>query len=195
MIHDMGALVSAKEDGIKLKLYSDYPFPNRASRELDAFSTEAMSRFRNGQQEPYISVEKFEGKDVVRVAIPDYMVAQGCVACHNTRSDTPKNDWKLGDIRGSLEVITPIDQQLADVKVLNYEIIASILVLGVILLIVVYVIFGNVVLKPLMSFQNGLLEFFKYVNKESNDVKNLEVHAKDEIGAMANLINENIQKN
>jgi len=194
MIHDMGALVSAKSDGIKLKLYSDYPFPNRASVTLDKFSEEAMTRFRNGQQEPYISVEKFEGKDVVRVAIPDYMVAQGCVNCHNTRADTPKNDWKLGDVRGSLEVITPIDQQLADVKVLNYEIIASILALGVILLIVVYVIFGNVVLKPLMSFQNGLLDFFKYLNKESSDVKNLEVHAKDEIGSMANLINENIQK-
>ncbi len=150
MIHDMGgALVSAQKDGIKLKLYSDYPFPNRASRQLDTFSQTAMKRFRNGNEEPYIAVEKYEGQNVVRVAIPDYMVANGCVKCHNTRADTPKNDWKLGDVRGSLEVITPIENQLASVNTLNYIIIGSIFLLGIILLIVVYVVFGKVVIKPL----------------------------------------------
>ena len=58
MIHDMGALVSQKEDGIKLKLYSDYPFPNRADTKLDDFSKTAMQRFRKGNEEPYISGRK-----------------------------------------------------------------------------------------------------------------------------------------
>ena len=194
MIHDMGALVSAKEGGIKLKLYSDYPFPNRAARQLDNFSTKAMKAFRNGQTQAYISVEEFEGKDVVRVAIPDYMVAQGCVNCHNTRSDTPKNDWKMGDVRGSLEVITPIETQLESVSTLNFLIIGSILLLGIVLLFVVYIIFGQVVSKPLDKFQDGLLHFFKFLNKESHDVKPIDVDSKDEIGRMSTLINENIQK-
>jgi len=194
MIHDMGELVSAKKDGIKLKLYSDYPFPNRASRELDNFSKTAMSRFRDGNVEPYISVEKMDGKDVVRVAVADYMVAPGCVKCHNTRADSPKIDWKMGDVRGSLEVITPIDTLLEDVETLNLVIIGSILLLGFILLIIVYIVFGNVVLKPLNSFQNGLLDFFKYLNKESNDVKAIKVTSHDEIGQMSELINTNIEK-
>ena len=194
MIHDMGDLISAKKDGIKLKLYSDYPFPNRANRELDNFSETAMKRFRNGQEEPYISVERYEGKEVVRVAVPDYMVAQGCVNCHNTRLDTPKNDWRMGDIRGSLEVITPIDEQLASVTNLNYMIIGSVLALGVLLLVLVYIVFGNVVLKPLNNLQNGLLDFFKYVNKESNNVETIKITSNDEIGQMSEIINTNIKK-
>ncbi len=194
MIHDLGALVSAKKDGIKLKLYSDYPFPNRASRTLDNFSETAMKRFRDGNVEPYISVEKFEGKDVVRVAVADYMVAPGCVKCHNTRADSPKIDWKMGDVRGSLEVITPIGSLLEDVEMLNYEIIGSILLLGALLLIIVYIVFGKVVLTPLNSFQNGMLDFFKYLNKESHDVKPIKINAHDEIGQMSELINTNIQK-
>ncbi len=192
LIHDMGALVSAKKDGIKLKLYSDYPFPNRASRELDKFSETAMKRFRDGNVEPYISVEKLDGKDVVRVAIADYMVAQGCVNCHNTRADSPKVDWKMGDVRGSLEVITPIDQQLASVTTLNYIIIGSVFALGLILLLIVYIVFGRVVLKPLHNLQQGLLEFFKFVNKESSSVKPIAISANDEIGSMSKIINENI---
>ena len=37
-----------------------------------------------------------KGQEVVRVAIADKMMAQGCVNCHNARHDTPKHDWKLG---------------------------------------------------------------------------------------------------
>ena len=194
MIHDMGALVSAQEGGIKLKLYSDYPFPNRASRELDEFSKTAMQRFRDGNEEPYIAVEEYEGKESVRVAIPDYMVADGCVKCHNTRADTPKNDWKLGDVRGSLEVITPIENQLESVASLNMMIITSVFILGIALLVVVYIVFRNVILKQLKNLENGLLDFFKFVNKESSDVTPIKIQSKDEIAQMQEIINNNIQK-
>jgi len=50
----------------------------------------------------------------VRVAVADKMVAQACVNCHNSRPDTPKDDWKLNDVRGVLEIISPIGTQLAN---------------------------------------------------------------------------------
>ena len=133
MIHELGALIGNKKDGIKLKLYSDYPFPNRKNRQLDAFSNNAMMQFRNGNTNPFTSVETFENKKVVRVAIADFMVAKGCVSCHNTRADTPKNDWKMGDVRGSLEVIIPIEDQLIAMKYLNYKIMLLLLFLGIVL--------------------------------------------------------------
>ncbi len=193
MIHDMGALVSAQEGGIKLKLYSDYPFPNRASRQLDDFSETAMKKFRNGDEEPYISIEKYEGKESVRVAIPDYMVAEGCVKCHNIRTDTPRNDWKMGDVRGSLEVITPIEDQLANVSSLSFIIMCAVFALGLVLLSVVYIVFGRVILKPLKNLEKGLISFFKFVNKESSEVKPVQIDSEDEIGKMLKVINENIE--
>jgi two-component system CheB/CheR fusion protein len=40
------------------------------------------------------------------------MTSDECVNCHNSHPLTPKNDWKLGDVRGVLEVRVPIDDQL-----------------------------------------------------------------------------------
>ncbi|NOX75468.1 MAG: hypothetical protein GXP17_02395 [Gammaproteobacteria bacterium] len=36
-----------------------------------------------------------------------------CVQCHNEHPATPKNDWKVGDLRGVLEVDFPLDQVVA----------------------------------------------------------------------------------
>lgn len=114
MIHDMSELLSKKgEDNIKLKLYSDFPFPNRKDRKLDSFGQEALAFFKATQDKSFVKQDSMAGQEVVRVAVADKMIAQACVNCHNTRHDTPKNDWKLNDVRGVLEVISPIDTQLA----------------------------------------------------------------------------------
>jgi methyl-accepting chemotaxis protein len=115
LIHDMSELLSKKSgDNVKLKLYSEYPFPNRKDRKLDEFGKQALAAFAGDPSSVFVRQEKFEGMDVVRVAVADKMVAQACVNCHNSRPDTPKNDWKLNDVRGVLEVISPIGTQLAN---------------------------------------------------------------------------------
>ena len=38
------------------------------------------------------------------------MTSQSCLNCHNNRADTPKNDWKLNEVRGVLEVVTPFKE-------------------------------------------------------------------------------------
>ena len=193
MIHDLGAIVSEQKSGMKLKLYSDFPFPNRADRVLDEFSTNAMQTFRDGSiDKPVTSVENFDGIESVRVAVVDTLVAQGCVNCHNSRPDTPKNDWNLGDVRGSLEVIIPIEGQLQSAVALEVEIIGAILILGLLTLGLLYFYFGRVILTPLNTLHNGVNEFFKYLNKEVDSVEAIKVRKNDEIGLMSTIINENI---
>jgi adenylate cyclase len=34
---------------------------------------------------------------------------ESCVACHNTHPLSPKKDWQVGDVRGVLEIIRPLD--------------------------------------------------------------------------------------
>jgi len=193
MIHDMGALVSSKKGGVKLKLYSDYPFPNRRGVQLDSFSQNAMQTFRNGNVEkPVTSVEIYDGVESVRVSIADFMVAKGCVSCHNTRADSPKTDWKMGDVRGALEVILPIEEQLEKATILNIKIIASIIGLGIIILIILYIFFNKLVLVPLENLHQGLNGFFQYLNKESSTITPISIDKNDEIGEMSYSINENI---
>ena len=73
----------------------------------------------------------------------------------------------------------------------NITILISIIMLVLITLIAIYVINKSIV-TPLNALQDGLLSFFKYLNRETNHIKAIEVRANDEIGIMSNVINENI---
>jgi len=192
MIHDLSALISDNEDGIKLKLYSNYPFPNRSSRTLDSFGKDALRSFESGNYDTFSRAETLNGKEVVRVAIPDFMVADACVNCHNTRADTPKNDWKLGDVRGALEVIVPIEAQIEASNNVIKITIAWIFFLEIVTFIMLFLVINKYVLKNLNNFSDGLIGFFDFVAGEKTDVKLLEVSGNDEIGKMSKSVNDNI---
>jgi len=69
-----------------------------------------------------------------------------------------------------------------------YTIIAVALILSILMTIAV----TNAIKKPMNTFQDGLLEFFKYINKESTEAKLISISGKDEIGEMAQAVNDNI---
>ena len=111
LIHDMSEMLA--EQDTKLRLYSNFPFPNRSSRELDAFQSEAWAFLNNNPDEIFVR-EVDDGSDRrVRVAVADRMVAEVCVACHNSHPASPKTNWRLNDVRGVLEVDAVIEPQLA----------------------------------------------------------------------------------
>ncbi len=120
LIHDMSALLE-KED-TQISLYSGYPFPNRKERVLDDFQQEAWDYLVANPNSTFVRHETVDGGEFVRVGIADFMVADSCVNCHNNRADTPKADWKLGDVRGVLEVRSRIDTALAQGDVLARDI-------------------------------------------------------------------------
>ncbi|HJV03426.1 MAG TPA: DUF3365 domain-containing protein [Burkholderiaceae bacterium] len=102
MVLELGELL--RDSGVNLKLYSPYPFPNRAHRVLDSFGEDAWAYFQRHPDQPYTRTERLGSATVVRVALADRMIAQSCVDCHNSLPTSPRTDWKLGDVRGVLEV-------------------------------------------------------------------------------------------
>jgi methyl-accepting chemotaxis protein len=72
------------------------------------------------------------------------------------------------------------------------------LFISVSILIILIVLFAMVIInqltKSIENFQLGLLSFFTFINKEENDVKLIQIHSNDEIGIMASVVNQNIQK-
>ena len=70
----------------------------------------------------------------------------------------------------------------------------QIIVLIALVSFLIILIMKKIIFNPLEKFQNGLLNFFKYVNKEKNEIEDLNIDANDEIGNMSKLINENINK-
>ena len=50
----------------------------------------------------------------------------------------------------------------------------------------------NSIKKPLDSFQDGLMNFFKYLNKEKDNADLIEINSGDELGEMATAVNNGI---
>ena len=69
-----------------------------------------------------------------------------------------------------------------------------IIAIVVALLFFIIIVVTNSIKKPLIIFQEGLLEFFQYLNQEKKEVNLIDLHSKDELGVMAKIINENIEK-
>jgi hypothetical protein len=40
---------------------------------------------------------------------PDRAISRSCVNCHNARHESPKQDFKLNDVMGGLEILIPLD--------------------------------------------------------------------------------------
>lgn len=111
-LHDVGQQLGVTgRTGVKVRQYSDYPFPWRTDGgPRDEFEREALRLLR--QSKGQTSVHAFtevDGRRVVRYAQARIMQLS-CVQCHGTHDQSPRKDWKVGDVRGVLEIIRPLDK-------------------------------------------------------------------------------------
>src|SRR5262245_64051509 len=113
---ELGKQISHQSTGMQARLYSDFPFPWRKDGgPSDDFEREAIRQLRQFPDRPFYRFEDFQGRPSLRYAVADRMDA-GCVSCHNSHPDSPKKDWKLGDVRGVLEIIRPLDSIIAQTR-------------------------------------------------------------------------------
>ena len=127
---ELGHYISQIDGGTQVRLYSDFPFPWRArERALDDFQTQALAHLKATPDKPFVREDVMNGQRVLRFAQADRMLS-GCVTCHNNYKGSPKTDWKVGDVRGALEIVLPVSQwQSATTDVLTRTFTVLLLVL------------------------------------------------------------------
>jgi len=109
LIHDMSNLINQDNENIQIKFYSPFPFGNRQEQEIDAFGKAAWAKLSSNPSAQYIEHDETGNRNIIRVAVGDTMIQQVCVDCHNSHPLSPKRDWKVGDLRGILEVSSDIN--------------------------------------------------------------------------------------
>jgi serine/threonine protein kinase len=142
-LHDVGEQLSQiSSTGVKVRQYSDSPFPWRTdSGPRDEFEREALRRLRLSKgKETVHEFTEVGGQRVVRYAQARVM-QRSCVECHNTHPKSPRKDWQEGDVRGVLEIIRPLDRDEARVGealrlALLLSAVVSVLLLGGSMLVV-----------------------------------------------------------
>ena len=106
----VGQRIEAQNPGTKIRLYSQYPFPHRkATEKYDDFEMQALKALEKTPDTPFYRFEEMNGRLSVRYAVADLM-RPACLECHNNHPETPKTGWKEGDVRGVVEIISPVDQ-------------------------------------------------------------------------------------
>ena len=100
---ELGRVLNEQQHNISYRFVSDYPFRNRTPHALDDFENYALAALRDNPDQQVTNSSRSIFTDQVRLITPIIMGAT-CVACHNTHPESPKQGWKVGDVRGIQEV-------------------------------------------------------------------------------------------
>src|SRR6202050_1650031 len=125
---ELGRVIGAQQENINYRFVSDFPFKNRTPHQLDEFEKASLDSLRNNPNQKLVDTSTSILSDSVRLIAPVVM-GPACVNCHNVHPESPKKDWKVGDVRGIQEVsITqPIAANLFSFKYLfAYFVLAAV---------------------------------------------------------------------
>ncbi len=98
---ELGEAISAKVGDVTYRFTSDYQFRNRQTRALSPFERSALAEFRTTSQPDQVLAEQagtlWDRKVVLATPV---ILGAACVGCHNSHPESPKKDWRAGDVRG-----------------------------------------------------------------------------------------------
>jgi class 3 adenylate cyclase len=132
----LGRIVGAHQHNIEYRFVSDFPFKHRAAHTLDRFERRSLAALRANPHQDLTDVSWSGLTNRVRLVAPIIM-GPTCVACHNSHPDSPKRDWKVGDVRGiqELSITQPVATNLFSFAyLLLYFLFALVLGIGFIVL-------------------------------------------------------------
>ncbi|ADE54389.1 Tll0287-like domain-containing protein [Coraliomargarita akajimensis] len=107
----MGAELTASKDAwFSYSLQSLWPINKSNAAGQTALEKEGLQFVAdNGGAAPFYGEEELGGKKYFTAVYADIGVAPVCISCHNEHKDSPKNDFKLGDVLGGVVIRIPMD--------------------------------------------------------------------------------------
>lgn len=108
----MGAeLVTEKDIGFTYGLLSEWPVNKQHAPKTEMEKQGLEFIKNNGGTEPFYGEETLGGVKYFTALYADIGVAAACVDCHNEHKDSPKRDFKLGDVMGGVMLRIPIGDE------------------------------------------------------------------------------------
>lgn len=105
----MGAeMVATKTDSFSYSLLSEWPINSQNAPATEVETTGLRYIAENVGDNWYGEETIAEQKYFVAV-YPDTAVAEACIDCHNEHQDSPRTDFKMGEVMGGVVIRIPID--------------------------------------------------------------------------------------
>jgi uncharacterized protein DUF3365 len=106
---ETGRLVAEHPNGIRFRLISSWAIDKRNSPTTE-FERTALTKILVNPDRPYTGVTT-EGKARVFQALyADKAQSYSCADCHNVHINSPKRDFKAGDVMGGFLITIPLPQ-------------------------------------------------------------------------------------
>ena len=104
----MGAeRVLAGDSGLSYLLLSPWPV-NRQNRPRTPAEERGLAEVERTRAASY-GTEVLDGRTYFTAVYPDVATVEACVTCHNEHPDSPRRDFKVGDVMGGLVIRFPLD--------------------------------------------------------------------------------------
>ncbi len=102
--------INDKGMGLKIRLISLHPI-NKANSPVSDLEKLGLHGLVSNPEEPFTWVVQTGGRWSFQAIYPDLAVTEACVNCHNNHPESPKKDFKVGDVLGGLVINIPLRQE------------------------------------------------------------------------------------
>ncbi|MDX4068137.1 methyl-accepting chemotaxis protein [Aliarcobacter skirrowii] len=155
-------------------------------------------------KELFSSKENKDLCDVVVKDIKDYLVGVEVLAKHSFAINKDETRAEFSEtMKNMIKIIQNVEKYYNQMNSRNVDIrddaiiklttnLSLVAVFAIGIFIFISIMISNSIAGSLKNFKDGLLSFFNFLNRKSDDITILDASSKDEFGDMAKLINENI---
>ncbi|GAB1256048.1 DUF3365 domain-containing protein [Aurantivibrio plasticivorans] len=99
--------VAEKTDEFSYSLQSLWPV-NKQNAPRTEMEKEGLQYIVDNPGENFYGTEALGDVSYFTAVYPDVAVSPACVNCHNEHKDTPKTDFKIGDVMGGVVIRVPL---------------------------------------------------------------------------------------
>lgn len=99
--------VAEKTDKFSYSLQSIWPIGKQNGPKTD-MEKEGLQYVIDNPGKNFYGTEELGGKKYFTGVYADVAVAEACATCHNEHKDSPKTDFKIGDVMGGVVIRVPL---------------------------------------------------------------------------------------
>ncbi len=101
-------MVAEKNAGFTYSLLSLWPV-NKQNAPRTPAEKEGLEAVAKNPKQPFYKEETLGKTKYFTAVYPDRAISPACVSCHNEHRDSPRTDFKIGDVMGGVVIRIPME--------------------------------------------------------------------------------------
>lgn len=112
LLQETSEIAELTGPNVRYRLISQWPI-NKANAPTNEFERMGLKEVQMYPNKPYSSTIESSGGKSFETVYADVAVTMVCVECHNAHPNSPKSDFKTGDVMGGLVISFPLSPSVS----------------------------------------------------------------------------------